>query len=485
MGSLVQSTVPVIKFHSCLDKANCYQIFSPNSRFASGTNLQSYSFSRSVNNLEGQFQITIKEDFDSAKMFYEETFYDKVENLDVVEFFENDVLQFVGVVTDRSFSATANGLQKTISISGKSIEYLFSYLNISFNVTAMAYTKENLNKPIANLQSKWNLGQGGDPISVKKMITETFNEYSKVAESLSKLSNTLILNMISVWYGIDPFYVQSGLFFNYPISSNLFTDDVCDFISYVRNLLPQNIYEIFGIIKNGEPKICIREVPFDGEVLVKIPNRFAMHTYTKKGTNYYQGGAWSELRSTIIYPEILTDYTITRSINEVYTAFYSYIEGSQFDQSFYENLQSIKSDDTNSGSYAFLNTEKISKYGYKPLRVNFCGFNLPVANEESVKNELNEMLKELNERIGNWYGKLDEMYDATVSCLVVNKYKTANVGEKLIFMNGEFYVTGIEHSWTYGYSAKVTYHCERGGAYDLLGNFKSLKNITRKIGELK
>lgn len=461
MGSILQSTFPEVKIYSSLgDSMQPYHIFSANSNFASGTNLISYSFSRSINSLEGEFSLSFKEDIDSSQTILK--FYDQVKPLDIVEFYEDEDLVFIGVITNKSFTSMASGLQKTISLSGRSIEYLFSFFNISFNVTAMAFTDSNLNKSIANLDTQWSLNKGEDPLSIKKMLTESFRRFCEVAKANSKISNTLIIQIIEKWYGgIDSiFEVDGNIEFNYPIQSNMFGDDTSNYIQYVRNLLPENVYEIIGVIKNNKPKLLVREVPFDNTT-------------------------WKKLPSSTIYSDTLPGFTLTKSIDEIYTAFYSYLEGSAFDQSHYENIQAIQQENKFEGSYAKLVQDKVDKYGYLPLRVNFCGFNTSKSESEKVKNRLSDILPKLNERIANWYGYLDEMYDANVSVVKIKDIGTAFVGEKIKFLDGEFYVTGIEHTWTYGDSIKINYHCERGGKYDLMGNFSELTGVTQRLAEIK
>lgn len=149
-------------------------------------------------------------------------------------------------------------------------------------------------------------------------------------------------------------------------------------------------------------------------------------------------------------------------------------------------MQAIQDNKSGVG-YPFIIKEKQSLYGYKPLRCNFRGFNTLLATKT---NDQAEILEELNKRIAGWYGYLDEMYNATISIvkpLTDNSdkdYEYPAIGERVLFLGGEFYVNGIQHSWRYGNPVKITLNCERGGEYDRLGNFSPLKKVTKKLREL-
>lgn len=473
MDAIIQTSFPEIKFFRSFSKNVCYQIFRKDSAFTSGCNLLSYSFTRSMNNYVGSFTLSMKEDIKGKDLFI-----DRVKNLDVVEIIENGEPVFFGVITSISYSALANGLNKTVNISGKSIEYLFDYLNISFNVSAMAYSDTMVQTEISNLNLKWAQNSGNNPVSVETFLSQSFDTFCDVAQKFETLSNVTIIQMIKEWYGENPWKVSGGMKFKYPITNNMFNDDTVTFMTYLRYFFPNNVYEVFGIIENGVPKLKVRECPFDGQQFGWLTDKF--------GSRYWgiMAGDWGNLKEFPVKSENLTDYTLTKTIDEVYTAFYSFIEGSAIDPTFYENIQNIKEGSKSSGTFAYINKEKKSIYGYKPLRVNFLGFNIEKADDDQVNEDLQNNLKELNERIGKWYENLDEMYNATISIILLVKDKQAHIGDKLSFLDGEFYITGEQHTWKYGNSPKITYTCERGGNYDKFGNFSPLLNVTRHLSEI-
>lgn len=465
MASIVQSTAPTIKFYSYSNN-NCYQSFSKNEN----GNLQGYSFNQSLSNLSGDFNISIKEDTENYRN--DSSFYNKVHTLDIIQISENgDDIDFIGVVIKKSFNAVANGYNRIINISGKSISWLFEYLTISLDATAMAWTNSTYNIEVAEINKKLSSLSNGEPvpIPVKEAVNSYFDIFKDAISSLDNLSNTSILSLIGTYFGTSTnqevdykscFQIENNLKFKYPISSNMLTNGTVNFINYIKNLLPSNIYEIFFAIENNKPKIKIRECPFP---------------YSDNGI--MNGSEWKNLRPIFIDKDTLVNYTLTQSIDEVYTIFYSYVEGSSLSPEFHEKLQAIMAGQNAESLKAAKNLEKVKLYGYKPLKCNFIGYN------KDSKEDLGTVAKELNEKIASWYDKLDEMYDATITVVRDISKKPANIGERVLFLDGEFYVTGKEHSWRYGQSIQITYHCERGGFYDGNGNFKELKNITKPHGE--
>lgn len=444
----VQSVTPVVEFFSYKDYKS-YQVFSASSKSYSGKNLLSYSFSKSVSNFSGNFQITIREETDMT--IYSENerkpFIDKVHALDVVKIIENDNNEpdFIGIVTTISFTGTEGN--KTINISGYSIEYLLEFFTISLDATAMAWANTYVNVDSKNRDYKSTNG-GSDSASIKEVCKTSYNYFCNIANQYKKLTNTKIMDLINKFMGSDLFDCPDSLKFKYPIASNILQNSTINWSNYIRNLLPQNVYELYGIITNGKVKIRAREVPFSA-------------------------GAWNKLEKTKIKDYALINYTLTKSIDEVYTNFYSYVEGSSLAPDFWNRLNAS----SEGNILAETNNEKTALYGYKPLQCNFIGYNT------ESKVDIQKQFKELNKNLADWYGKLDEMYDATITVVNIQNEPIAAIGEVVQFLGGEFYVVGTEHSWQYGVSPKVTYHCERGGKYTN-GKFTELTGISLPLAEI-
>lgn len=180
----------------------------------------------------------------------------------------------------------------------------------------------------------------------------------------------------------------------------------------------------------------------------------------------------------------MINYTLTRSIEEVYTAFYSYVANSSIDINSKQVIDAINQNNGNPTSQ--VNIEKRKKYGYKILSTNFVGFS-------NCESDVVDKFTALNKKLSDFYSRLDEMYDATIT--VVNEIGKSSeekprCGDRVNFIGGQFYVTAEEHSWSYNQSSKITYHCERGGIYNEKltwdsGFFRQLSGITKTLREIE
>lgn len=442
---IFQSTFPSVSFTHYKAKSP-YFTFKAGGTAISSENLQSYSYQRSVNTFSGSFSITYKEDITKK-----ETFLDMLEPMDIVKIYEkgNSELSFIGVVMDISYTSSTQGFQRLITITGKSIEYLFEMLNISLDITAMLITDSAVQKEIANIQATTSANDG-KAVKVESALNSLYNSFKNIANKNDKISNVAIIDIIEKIYSSGKFDIPKSLSFKLPIVSNMFSGDVANYISYVQNFFPNNVYEFYGTFKDGNPKIKVREKPFSPS-------------------------DWKSLKITKIHPELFTNYTITRSMDEVYTYFYSYIEGSALSSEFYARAGA-------SGDVVAYDDEKRKIYGYKPLRCNFVGYNPNGAEDNS---EFKKIFKELSSKMKTWYSKLDEMWNGTFTCVIAKDIPTASIGERIEVLSGQFYVSGEDHQWHYGSSPKITYHCERGGKYSSDGKFSKLTGISKVLSDFE
>jgi len=448
MEVLSQAPQPTIKcYHLSLTP---YQVFTPNSSYTSGKNLQSYNFERSIENFGGSFSFTIKEDTENLK----DPFMDKVEPLDIIVISENGSdarRDFIGVVTTISIGGMASNLNKVVTVSGKSIEWLFSYFNIANDIKLMVFENESANRTFkTDLEKK----QGTEGITIKEVVESSIDAFREEERKLrdgeveteegkvTPISNSLVGDLIDKWFKSD--YVEATKTnVAYPISSNLFESGKTNIIDYLKKIFPTPIYEIFSYIgENNQPKLVVREAPFDNPVA----------KYT-------------------INPTQLTDYTLTRNCEEVYTGFMTYIEGTDNAPSFYMDIQAAK--DTQKGyNVSEPVKDKIAKYGYQLLTCSFVGYN----NDPKAKID-QTIIQDLNKKLARWFSNLDEMYTGDFTIVNLTKEKPARIGEWLKFANGLYYVITERHSWNYGDNPMINYQVTRGGEY-LNGVFKPVKKLS-------
>lgn len=435
MEVLTQAPQPTIKcYHSVQNDTQAikrlYYQFTPLSNFESGKNLQSYNFERSLDNFGGSFSFTVKENTEFLAL----PFMDQVEPLDIIVISENgsNRIDFIGVVTKISVGSIASNLNKVVTVSGKSIEWLFYYYNLNCDIKCVIFSKEAVNN---YLKIDLADNSGKKSLSIKDMVTKSLTLFEQQASKYKMVSNFVIGQIIKLWFGSEPFDASSDKFL-YPISSNMFDGGKINVIDYIRKLLPQPLYEIFGYINNnGQPKIMVREAPFDKPEA----------DYTIKAAQ-------------------LTDYTLTRSCEEVYTAFMPYIEGSTMSPDFYMNIAKAVGITENGYDYAVSDQTKVQKFGYQLLTCSFVGFNPPA--ESGIDEGIDKKdLEDLGNKLKRWFGNLEEMYSGDFTFVNILDQKPAHIGEWVNFAGAKYYVNSEKHTWTYGDNPMINYNVGRGGVY--------------------
>ena len=445
MEVVSQAPQPVIKcYHSIIDgkaASELYQEFSPTSSHLAGQNLVSYDFEKSIDNFGGSFSFTVKEEVTTNDL--ETTFMDKVQPFDIIEIYESGSVKkvdFIGVVTTVSFGGISSNLNKTVSVSGKSIEWLFSFYNINCDIKACIDQNTAANNTfLTDLGEK----QATEGMPIKDIAKASYKAFKERVEVNQSVSNFIIGDIIQKWYGSD-FFEASNDKFIFPITSNLFESSRINVIDYIRKLLPAPIYEIFGFIDDlKRPRICVRKVP-----------------YANPKEKY-------EIKSVL-----LTDFTLTKSCEELYTAFLPYIEGSSQSADFYMNLQAAKTSKEKGYDAALINKEKAKLYGLQLLTCSFVGYTYDKENEID-----NSSIKKLADEMNSLFSNLEEMYSGDFTIVHLPDEKVANIGEWVKFAKGLFYITSAKHSWRYGDSPMINYQVIRGGEY-IGSTFKPLKKLS-------
>ena len=203
MEVLSQSPQPTIKCFHSIDKSGLaaiipYQEFTPTSSYISGRNLQSYNFENSLDNFGGSFSFTVKEDI--AKNSIEPTFMDEVRPLDVIVISEsgNEArIDFIGVVTTISVGGIASNLNKNVTVSGKSLEWLFLFYNINTDIKSCIFQNTEANDAFkTDLANR----QGKAPLTIDDIAETCFAVFKKRTEQNKQISNFTIGGIIEKWY---------------------------------------------------------------------------------------------------------------------------------------------------------------------------------------------------------------------------------------------------------------------------------------------
>lgn len=406
------------------------------------TQLLDYSFSERIGDLTGAFSFSIAGG--------DNNLFNEIQPLNIVKIYEGAAeASFIGIITTRHLSCamSESGVRRRISFSGKSITSLIAefqlILDIKFlqvlNVTDA--TELNIDLKIEKLNAS-------SPLTVEQFLNitwEAYLGYTGIAGRAKGGSNFRVYQIIKNFLGDSFFEVGTAAPLPIPIANSFFNQDINTVLQIWQTILAPPVYEIFSRVnKDGKPKIVVRESPFDSE-------------------------HWKSLTAWTVPAELLIDYSLRLSNEEVYTAFLGYIEGSELSADQYVIIEQT---DTGKRKKELLkiDDEKFSLYGLKMCRVGFRGYHKE--KQEFVKTE--DAMAKMGARLQKWFGRLDEMYSANAT--IINPFNgngasVPHCGQRLIFLGGEFYIQGVEHRWNYGGQATVTVSLNRGGHYDINGNF--------------
>ncbi|MCQ2086680.1 MAG: hypothetical protein MJZ37_01190 [Bacilli bacterium] len=420
--------------------------------------LMNYQFSESVNNFSGNFSVSIYEDVDTDS---NECIFSKVKNLDIVYIYEdserneknleNNDPVFIGIVHQKNMQSMMNNgkVSRVTRLDGNGVYSLVGDLSVSLDIHSLtgvdaAKTSEDFTRKIESLR---------DYPSIVESLWDSFISISKDVCEKGAINSTIFIDELlgSFFIGSatpikEIFKFENMTEIRFPVVANFWTQSVNKFSDMIRTLLPSNIFEIFGCVESkGKPVLKFREMPFSPE-------------------------AWKELPMSDIDPLFLTGYSISQSDSEVYNAFLAYIEGSNQDAAFSLTLGAIE-------NRIEKDTEKMAKYGYRPLQVNFRGYNR--SKDFAKDEEPKKAIKLCAEKMKEWYGSLDELYSGTINLVRGVGDNLPKIGERIKFINYEFYVTDKTHSWGYGNPITVTLNVSRGAYYNSMGQ-RDTQNVLAK-----
>ena len=478
-----------------------YFSFSPENpnQYFSGANLQSYSFTHSIDDINGSFSITVKEDTRPLGVG-EQYFMDQVKKLDVVEFIENGSVEFYGIVRTISIGATAGAMNKVITISGISAAGLLNMFNISTDVASMSFLQnEGANKKITERISKLFLQKAKDGVDVAEVFRivylamfyiadgKTYNpdtktwEKAKSAAPFASFKTQRIFRFIfgvahddvsgtetydTSRYSKPVEFLDCKEKFKFQLTSNLFNQNEVNIVSYFKGFMPPPIYEMFHTFdENNSPKIVLREVPFS-------PTE------------------WTNLPIKEIDPSLITDYTLSNTDTNIFTTFYAYAAGAPGNPELYKKAGAT---DKDGNPIMKVDGDLVDVYGFIPLDVNFIGWKPRDIKDDSIMTVASDLSKKVKEYFKNlkdfWNGdvtfinmlenddlkitvhEVDKEGNVTEKEGTKKKSKAPRVGGRAKLCGLEFYITSATHTWRYGEPCKINLHLERGGKYYEDGTF--------------
>lgn len=434
--------------------------------------LQSYSFELSKSDVNGSFSITL---FPKKEDKEKEDLNRIIDLLDIVEIYESSVESnlrkfdessnsvydanekpvFVGIVKEKKYisQVTDGGVVRRFNISGIAATGLVSQFYLNLDTTAMAMTKQinsitELNKTLATQL----LRKPGTDLPLKEAVNAIWEKFIEIAD---QCGTPAIENMIRATIGAsaDLIFDIDDSVFRYPLACIFNGEQTQDFYSLIDGLAPEPVYEKFAYMDSDKKvmRIKIRKVPFSM-------------------------GEWKNIRATTIRSTEVKNFSLSQSDKEVYTVFFTYLNGYPKDESFLMRVATLEENKSN--PTLVWNEEKYKIYGYRPLVAHFIGYGLPSETKESDDTTTQKALQDNSREMMEWFGKLDEMLSGSITlAMTYNRAKPIMPGEKISFLGCEFYVEGISHSWTYGNNGDITLSVSRGGDYSN-GIFAKPENLS-------
>jgi hypothetical protein len=390
-----------------------------------------YSYANSINNPSGEFSVEFVPRLDKNGF----TWKDKIKKRDMIFIKEFEKTRFIGVVKTSSYTSqmTEKGPERSITISGISLGGMIQTLELPMNTylwdQAGSTAKSTNDSLVAALNSEVQEEQ--DLSKVLSQITDTFY---KVVFNSQDLAGTIL------WFKEFTEYKIQELKTKYPQIFSVFQVGSNNLWGIYREILPSPVYEIYGTFNtdNGiKYQINTRQAPFDPE-------------------------DWKELKTTIIDPVMLISQELSDSDQETYTHYYSQLTNSGFSQ----NENYARSD---IGTVSTIDSDKIKIYGYKQMSANFKFFK-----SDEIDYDAKEFLKTNSDRLYDWYHNNDEFLSGTISLNNVpdKDNKMIDIGEKIKYLTGQFYVEGYKRSAKYPEKMTTILNVTRGYEYDSLGNQK-------------
>jgi hypothetical protein len=443
-----QAPSPKLEIHSPGNPEKAKYTFVINSAEEGEHELISYNFSEAVNDLKGSFRFSIEDKKGQRPGEY--TIFDIIKVRDIVKIYEGeDTPRFWGIIRKKQIGVTmtSQGPRRTRIFTGDSLQNILAEFILSMDIKIM---------------NAKDAGTENTKLTIELIGTRTIQEYlQKVTDAYLKLStgagvvaSTESVDILKQFTGNSEL---TGIFkdgspdhrFSYDIGNAWYSQGQNSLGQLWKNILPEPVYEMYAFCdrEDNKPKIMARVVPF--------------------GTSS-DGGPWANLHVTEIDPLDLTGYDLSQSDEEVYTIFASYLEGSAMSHDFYTVISQYEKGVDSTIKY---DSDKFGRYGYKPLEITFRGYNREKKNEKDEPGNLNKKFSELNDLAKGWYSRLPDMYSGTMT--VITNFnepdKNPRTGEKLLFLDGEFYINAVSHSWTYGGAPLIRLQVSRGMKYEESG----------------
>ena len=508
--SIVQTSRPTLKIKQYNTASSAYEEDETISQ-AVNEYLLSYSWSMSVSDTQGSFNLTLfPGQTGNGKTIAAGTqLYDCLNTMDVVEIYENvyntsadntlkginvteqinalgissgitideSIPVFIGVIKSKKYAAqmSDNGVTRRIQITGISAAGLIGQVQLDFSTQAMAVgdtlsANEGVFEALTVSMTEFTNQEArkeGKKNTIANVVNAVWQVYQNQARKIS--SNCRLLDMIDA-LGVTFDFDESTI--DYYLANVFASESTQTVFDMIHTVASEPVYETFArfgyitVEGNGteyeeyRPVIMIRMVPFEA-------------------------ASWQELTHWELDAAVVRAFDFTQSDNEVYTVFFTYLDGYPVSEQMLMSLSALLHKNATdkdalaeveqSDCLVAVNEEKYAIYGYRLLNAKFRGY----YKENDVTNP-RAMMAAMNENMKEWFGSLDEMLSGSVSLAMTGGTARIQAGDVASFLGCEFYIEGVSHSWTVNMGGDVSLSLTRGGTYTN-GTFSAASDITDQV----
>lgn len=411
---------------------------SHNRRFSGA--LMSYQYSESINDVSGSFSFTTTAIRDN----YGDSWLEKIKKRDLAVFYERGKISFVGLITGKGLSSEMgdSSPNRILRFNGTSIGGLLQsfklVLDLHILLSAATTAETESTQFMADLASKLNQGQRMDAV-----VENIYRSYLTVMEKIGQ-TNTGVFAFINDYVSLN---ISRKLTAPYPIAISLYETGEADLWSIVQSIITPPIHELFGQWSRNDEKyrVTMRQTPFNAE-------------------------DWKNLPICYINSVQLKSYQLDQDDREVFTIYGAFFPGSAITRE-----KALVVD--NFSQYTKLDREKWCIYGYRPLFIDFRFFN----RSEGESFNVGELMKDFSQTMYDWFRRNDEYYSGRIVFISDTREKEPNIGERVGFMGGEFYVEERQRSWQYGGSVTTSLRVSRGYEYSQGEHLNPMRKLSRKV----
>lgn len=374
------------------------------------------------------------------------TWFDKIHITDIVTIKEMGITKFVGIVTDRRYSSrmTGEGASRNIFISGTSIGNLLSRFILTLDLHL--YDTDTFAE-VQNLSLKVGLTQKMKSGNVVAPILEKiYSAFFDLATKMGQINKAGVGIKSLLDYYVDfSSDLSDDIVLRYPISLSIFNVGDNNIWSILSNLVGPPINELFPQFDSSDGKyhVVFRQAPFEPD-------------------------DWKKLKLNRLAPLIITDCDFGSNDSEVYTYYLAILAGSGRDEK-----RAMVMDADGPAKMVVRDEEKWKKYGYKPLIIQFKYFDREKWDEMS---SLTTTMLNLSSMMQRWFEHNDEFLSGSIEFMTIDDnwwpgyIQQPQLGERMRFLEGEFYIEEITHSWQYDGSMVSRINISRGYVYNPSGD---------------